>query len=71
MATMIEFIQALRRRIDSDGCLELDREQTLRTMFVLYELHEKWLDIQDKSGIRFAIEDALGVMPVEQEEQPA
>lgn len=60
-STLSDAILALKRCVDDDGRLELDRAQTQYLLFFLY-------DIVDGGNIRFALEDLIGSLPDKQEE---
>lgn len=65
---MNQLIAALKRCIDDDGHLHLDRDQTLYLLFLFYELQDHESQLKDGISIKFAVEDLLGVLPDEEME---
>lgn len=56
--SLFDVIAALKRCMDSDGALRLDRDQTNYLLFLFYEIAEG-----DGAAMKFAQLDLLGSLP--------
>lgn len=63
-----QLIKALRRAIDEEGHLHLDRQQALYLQFFLYELWEHESELRDCASLKYAALDLLGTLPDGREE---